>query len=159
MRKLTTMSGMDPMRSTSSAVKRNLPKHPGANDTICLCLFAFGGGALPRRKQHHFASFSYCFFSSSQNEYKKCQILFVKKREALPFFLLLSRAAAGPLQKQKGIRRRRRRRMRCATLKRLCIRPTEDLTRKGMLSMNHFLSQTVRNSIAFEFLQSRRILN
>ena len=89
MRKLTTMSGMDPMRSTSSAVKRNLPKHPGANDTICLCLFAFGGGALPRRKQHHFASFSYCFFSSSQNEYKKCQILFVKKREALPFFFVV----------------------------------------------------------------------
>ena len=84
----------------------------------------------------------------------------IRQKEGGPsFFLLLSRAAAGPLQKQKGIRRRSRRRMRCATLKRLCIRPTEDLTRKRMLSMNHFLSQTVRNSIAFEFLQSRRILN
>ena len=153
------MSGMDPMRSTSSAVKRNLPKHPGANDTICLCLFAFGGGALPRRKQHHFASFSYCFFFPLKTNTRNAKYYSSKRGRPFLFLLLLSRAAAGPLQKQKGIRRRSRRRMRCATLKRLCIRPTEDLTRKGMLSMNHFLSQTVRNSIAFEFLQSRRILN
>ena len=99
------------------------------------------------------------FFLPLKTNTRNAKYYSSKRGRPFLFLLLLSRAAAGPLQKQKGIRRRSRRRMRCATLKRLCIRPTEDLTRKRMLSMNHFLSQTVRNSIAFEFLQSRRILN
>ena len=90
MRKLTTMSGMDPMRSTSSAVKRNLPKHPGANDTICLCLFAFGGGALPRRKQHHFASFSYCFFFPLKTNTRNAKYYSSKRGRPFLFFVVVT---------------------------------------------------------------------